>query len=33
MGAPPGLHDDCVVALALANWDISGGGYHSAGAF
>lgn len=25
-GAPPGQHDDCVIALALAAWDLRGGG-------
>ena len=25
MGAPEGMHDDCVIALALANWGLRGG--------
>ncbi len=30
-GAPPGGHDDTVIALGLANFSFGGGGYYSAG--
>lgn len=37
MGAPEGMHDDCVIALALAAWGSAGNGgtigYYSAGAY
>ncbi len=33
MGAPEGMHDDCVIALALSAWGMSGAGTYSAGAF
>lgn len=33
MNAPEGMHDDCVIGLALAAWPLSGGGIRSAGAF
>ncbi len=33
MGAPEGMHDDCVIGLALAAWGAGGLGTHSAGAY
>jgi Terminase large subunit, T4likevirus-type, N-terminal len=33
MGAPEGMHDDTVIALALAAWGAGGAGTYSAGAF
>jgi hypothetical protein len=33
MGAPEGMHDDAVIALALAAWGAGGAGTYSAGAF
>jgi hypothetical protein len=34
MNAPEGMHDDCVIGLALAAWGVfSGQGLHSAGAY
>lgn len=33
MGAPEGMHDDTVIALALATWGASGCGTYSAGAY
>lgn len=33
MNAPEGMHDDTVIALALAAWGASGAGTYSAGAF
>jgi hypothetical protein len=32
MNAPEGMHDDCVISLALAAWGATGAGYYSAGA-
>ncbi len=31
MNAPEGMHDDCVIALALSAWGSSGAGHYSAG--
>jgi Terminase RNaseH-like domain len=33
MNAPEGMHDDCVIGLALAAWGALQAGYYSAGAF
>lgn len=33
MNAPEGMHDDCVIGLALATWGATGAGHYSAGAF
>ena len=33
MSAPEGMHDDCVIGLALAAWGVSGAGVYSRGAF
>jgi phage terminase large subunit-like protein len=33
MGAPEGMHDDTVIALALASWAAAGAGTYSAGAW
>lgn len=33
MGAPEGMHDDCVISLALAAWGVGGRGVRSSGAF
>lgn len=33
MNAPEGMHDDCVISLALATWGATGAGHYSAGAF
>src|SRR5262249_38499389 len=33
MGAPSGMHDDCVISLALAWYGVSGGGYYSRGVY
>ena len=33
MNAPEGMHDDCVIGLALSTWGALGAGYYSAGAF
>ena len=33
MSAPEGMHDDCVISVALAAWGVAGGGTYSRGVF
>lgn len=33
MSAPEGMHDDCVISVALASWGVSGAGFYSAAAY